>query len=74
MPTPGADALARFRRNNKNSQLEIAHAIGTYPQYVGQWERGERTPTLWLAIKLEKLTKGKVPCMSWELACELQVA
>ncbi len=70
MSNPGAQALVQFRDQHNKSQLEIAHALETYPQYVGQWERGEKPPTLGQAIKLERLTDGAVPCMIWEQACQ----
>ncbi len=70
MSNPGAAALVKFRQKHKTSQLQIAHALAIYPQYVGQWERGEKPPTLGQAIKLERFTNGVVRCMLWEQACE----
>ena len=74
MSNPGARALVQFRSEHNRTQLEIAHAVDTYPQYVGQWERGERHPTLQQAIKLELLTSGAIPCMIWKEACEQSAA
>lgn len=40
------DKIKALRKENKISQEKLAHEIGVSRQIIGEWERGERTPTL----------------------------
>lgn len=47
------------------TQAQVARAIGAYRQSVSAWCQGISTPTLYHALAIERLTRGKIPLEMW---------
>lgn len=62
--------LARFRAENQISQVELARRLGICRVYVGEIERGARSPGRRLAIAIEDLTRdwarGQIAVRDWD--------
>lgn len=50
---------------NGKIKREFAEAIGVSPTYLSQILGGWRRPSLELAVKIERITNGEVPCSAW---------
>ena len=57
--------LYTYRKNAGLRQTEIASAIKVSQNHVSQLERGEVSPSLSLALRIERFTEGQVPASSW---------
>lgn len=64
--------LARFRAENRISQVELSRRLGICRAYVWEIERGARSPGRRLAIAIEDLTsdwaRGKIAVRDWDPA------
>lgn len=58
--------LLDYVRGRHLTFTEFAELIGTRYQIVQAWISGDAAPNIQYAIKIEKLTKGQVPCTAWE--------
>lgn len=56
-----ADALDRSGR----TRAETARRLGIHETHLSKICKGERRPSLELAVKLERLTFGMVRCVDW---------
>jgi transcriptional regulator with XRE-family HTH domain len=52
--------LMEWRKAMGLSQYEVADLLGVKQGVVSRWERGDRAPALDSALKILKVTKGKV--------------
>lgn len=63
--TRGARLLAEFLRRAELSQFELASLAGVSPMQVSHLILGRRKPSLKTAVRLEQMTRGKVPTKAW---------
>jgi transcriptional regulator with XRE-family HTH domain len=63
------ERLASFRRCYGLSREDIAEKLAVYPSMIGHLERGDRSPGLDLAVRIEALTAswplGPIRCHEW---------
>ena len=69
-PTKGSELLYRFRDYKRLSQRALAKALGIDQPKVCRMERGFHRPGLSIAVRIEALTGGMVPCGSWLIPLE----
>jgi transcriptional regulator with XRE-family HTH domain len=62
-PNPFGAHLARM--NIPASSGDVAEALGVTRSYVGMLARGQSTPSLALAFKIEDWSAGAVPVAAW---------
>jgi transcriptional regulator with XRE-family HTH domain len=62
MDRPG-EVLNAWRKRVNKSLRSVADDVGCDASYIAYIEKGERTPTLAVAVKLEALTG--IPAKSW---------
>ena len=63
--TRAQELLYRFRDYRRLSQSALALRLCTYQDVISELERGVRHPGLQLAIRIEAITGGMVPCTAW---------
>jgi DNA-binding XRE family transcriptional regulator len=57
--------LREVRKEMNLNQTALAQKIGCTPQFVCMLEKGECSPSLAMAVKIDDVTGGKVPVHSW---------
>jgi hypothetical protein len=61
----GPQLLTRFLARSKVSYPAFAEMVGADRARIHRCARGERGPSLALALEIEKATAGEVPASSW---------
>lgn len=62
----GPELLKRWRTSVRNlSQDAAAKLVDVHQNTWSDWENGNKTPRIELAIKLHLLTEGECPVESW---------
>ncbi|WP_428516317.1 helix-turn-helix domain-containing protein [Roseovarius sp.] len=56
-----ADVIEKSGRTRR----EWATDLGVSPGFLSDLLNGNRVPSLKLAVRIERLTEGAVPCNSW---------
>lgn len=59
------NSFKRYLEESGTSHAEIARKLKVTRAGVYYWSRGRGVPNLKVAIKLEKITKGRVSVYSW---------
>lgn len=67
MKKPAPDLLAAYRRSRSLTQADFAALVGCSQPVIARLEGGERNPSLGLAQKIERTTKGAVPALAWPM-------
>lgn len=62
---PGHERLAAWLDANGLSIRKFAAQCDVSKSYIGMLKNGDATPGLELAVAIERLTDGAVPCVSW---------
>ena len=57
--------LKQYFKTSRMSQTNFAKMVGISDAYVSDLKHGKRTPGLCVALKIERLTKGRVPVSIW---------
>jgi predicted transcriptional regulator len=68
----GGELLSAWRERHEVSQTDLAMAIRAIAPHtkadastICHYERGRRLPRLAIAVAIERVTGGEVPCASW---------
>lgn len=61
----GGVLLANWRRKKKMSQRDLADELGIRQGTLCDWEVTKHLPRIDAALRIEKLTGGRVPVRSW---------
>jgi hypothetical protein len=61
----GPQLLTRYLARSKVSYPAFAQMVGADRARIHRCARGERNPSLPLALEIERVTGGKVPASSW---------
>lgn len=70
METVGSLKLKLFRTGKGLSYREMAKLVSVAHQSIYNWESGDKRPDVDSAVKLEKVTKGKVKVTDWTQGVE----
>jgi len=57
--------LLTWRKSAKLSQEAAAKLVGVSQVTWSEWERGEATPTITHALRIEEITEGSITIRSW---------
>lgn len=57
--------LRTFLSQTRTKQAELAKRLGVSCGYMSELVKGDKTPGLELAVKIEDATGGAVPARSW---------
>lgn len=57
--------LSRYRADHGISQRDFAKSVECDQSIISRIERGEVSPSLKLAARIERVTGGVVPALSW---------
>lgn len=57
--------LREYRKARGIKQQDFAAQLGIHGGYLSNIEKGKETPGLRVAVKIERLTGGAVPAVSW---------
>lgn len=63
--TPPANALAQFKLDREWTDEQLGELLGLDRPYVVKLRRGQRKPSLAVALKIQERTQGKVPVEAW---------
>lgn len=66
MKTPAGELLAEWRKGAKKTQEDCAKIVGVQQGAWCAWETGGRSPQIKYAIRIERLTDGRVKVTDWE--------
>mgnify|MGYP000330001373 CR=1 FL=1 len=61
----GMENLATYLNSRGISQREFARLLGVDPSIVSRLVHGLMRPSLELAVKIERLTSGRIKAASW---------
>lgn len=64
--------LRTFLTQTKTKQAELAKRVGVSCGYMSELVKGDKTPGLELAVKIEDATGGAVKARSWVMPAEAQ--
>lgn len=62
----GARKLRDWRKRLGITQEEAAHILGITQNRVSMFERGKVAPNRKNALRIERLSKGEIPAVSWD--------
>ncbi len=57
--------LAQYLKKKKLRQYQFAELVGVKQSFVSRLKAGHVMPSLELAVKIERATKGAVKAVSW---------
>ena len=57
--------IERYLAATGLSQQQLARLTGFAPPTLSEWRRDLKHPSVHLAFRLEKATKGRIPASSW---------
>jgi transcriptional regulator with XRE-family HTH domain len=60
----GHELLKKWRERAGLTQRKLAEALDTDAPAISRWESGGLPSLMW-AARIERLTKGAVPCNAW---------
>lgn len=67
MPKTYANRIRALRNLRGWHLSDLAERLGCDPSDVGKWERGDRVPSLFTALKLAQLLGQRVEDLFWDL-------
>jgi len=68
------EALLRWRKDQKLSQVDAATKAGVHQNTWSDWETGRKAPRIAMALRLHVLTRGACPVWSWTDDAALKAA
>lgn len=57
--------LAAYLSETKTSQAKLAEEIGVSRAYMSELVGGTKTPSLFVAVAIERATEGRIKAASW---------
>lgn len=57
--------LHKFLATTQTTQTRIAAAVGVSRGYMSELVSGSKTPSLEVAVNIERFSRGAVPASSW---------
>jgi transcriptional regulator with XRE-family HTH domain len=62
----GMETLASYLAASGTSQRAFAEAVGASPSFINEIVRGLKKPGRGLAVRIAKVTQGKIPADAWD--------
>jgi transcriptional regulator with XRE-family HTH domain len=62
----GPELLKRWRKAEQLSQKAAGSRVGVGQNTWSDWEAGRKAPRVTHAVRIEKVTEGKVPVRAWD--------